>query len=38
VTRLEELRGDPPEDEEWPDIEPKTVTVKIPNNIFYKLL
>jgi len=35
---MEEARGDPPEDEEWPDIDPETLTVRLPNDILYKLL
>lgn len=40
VARIEEKRGDPPEDMEdgWPEIDPKSVSIRIPNNILYKLL
>lgn len=36
--KMEEARGDPPEDEEWPEIDAETLTVRLPNDILYKLL
>lgn len=36
--KMEEARGDPPEDDEWPEIEAETLSVRIPNDILYKLL
>jgi len=37
--KMEEARGDPPEGEdEWPEIDPDTLTVRLPNDILYKLL
>jgi len=35
---MEEARGDPPEDEEWPEIDETTLTVRLPSKILYKLL
>ena len=35
---MEEARGDPPEDEEWPEIDADTLSVRIPNDILYTLL
>lgn len=38
VTSMEEARGDPPPDEEWPEIDRSTLPIRVPEDILWKLL
>jgi hypothetical protein len=35
---IEEARGDPPEDTEWPEIDRTTLPIRVPDDILYRLL
>lgn len=36
--QIEEARGDPPEDTEWPEIDRTTLPIRVPDDILYRLL
>lgn len=36
--QIEEARGEPPEDTEWPEIDRSTLPIRVPDDILYRLL
>jgi len=36
--KMAEARGEPPEGEEWPEIDRATLPIRVPDDILYRLL